>query len=137
MAGRKKTTGEDTRPTLKQERFAVVYAATGNASEAYRQAYDVREGTKEETIHQAACRILKNSKVAARVNELRAEVRERAGVTLESLILELEEARTVGKTKEQAAAMVAATMGKARLTGLDEPNPPQPKEMTINVRRLS
>lgn len=41
-------------------------------------------------------------------------------VTVESLIAELEEARQVGKTTESAAPMVAATMGKAKLMGLDK-----------------
>lgn len=41
-------------------------------------------------------------------------------VTVESLIEELEEARQVGKENASAGPMVAATMGKAKLAGLDK-----------------
>lgn len=43
-----------------------------------------------------------------------------AGVTAESLCLELDEARVIGKSERSASGMVAATMGKARLYGLDK-----------------
>lgn len=40
-------------------------------------------------------------------------------VTVESLIAELEEARQIGIEIKAPGPMVAATMGKARLAGLD------------------
>jgi phage terminase small subunit len=52
--------------------------------------------------------------------ELRAELRERFMVTVEDLLIELEEARQMGKSTESAGPMVAATMGKAKLCGLDK-----------------
>ena len=52
--------------------------------------------------------------------EVRAEMREKFMVTVESLIAELEEARQVGLKTETAAPMVSATMGKAKLMGLDK-----------------
>lgn len=39
-------------------------------------------------------------------------------VTLESLLAELEEARSLAMTEKQSSAAVSATMGKAKLTGL-------------------
>ncbi|MNG18436.1 hypothetical protein D3C85_1129380 [compost metagenome] len=56
----------------------------------------------------------------AYAEELREELRERFMVTVESLIAELEEARQVGKENAAAGPMVAATMGKAKLCGLDK-----------------
>lgn len=58
----------------------------------------------------------------AYVEELRAEVRERFMVTIESLIAELEEARqaALGAENPQCGAAVSATMGKAKLCGLDK-----------------
>lgn len=44
-------------------------------------------------------------------------------MTVASLIAELEEARQVGKDRGQASAMAAATMGKAKLAGLDRELP--------------
>lgn len=52
--------------------------------------------------------------------EVRAEMREKFMVTVESLIAELEEARQVGLKTETAGPMVSATMGKAKLMGLDK-----------------
>ena len=41
-------------------------------------------------------------------------------VTVEDLLIELEEARQIGIDTKSAAPMVAATMGKAKLMGLDK-----------------
>jgi phage terminase small subunit len=56
--------------TPKQEAFCLAYLGTGNASEAYRRSYSAGK-MKPETINEAACRMLANSKVAARMKELR------------------------------------------------------------------
>lgn len=59
--------------TLKQEKFCHYYVDTdGNASEAYRMAYDAAK-MKPESIWVAACRLLKDSKVSIRINEIRAK----------------------------------------------------------------
>jgi phage terminase small subunit len=104
--------------TIKQETFCQKYIETGNASEAYRQAYNSKG--KTEVVAPEASRLLATPKVAARVAELREAVTKAHGVTVSSLIAELEEARQVGAKREQAAAMVAATMGKAKLAGIDK-----------------
>jgi hypothetical protein len=104
--------------TAKEAAFALAYVETGNASEAYRRAYNVRPHTKPESIWQAACRVLANKNVAQRVMELQAEARERLMVTVESLTDELEKARILAMSDEKgASAAVSATMGKAKLHG--------------------
>lgn len=107
--------------TIKQEAFCLVYIETGNASEAYRSAYKC-ERMKPETINRAAKQLLDNPKIATRIAELRAPIMERHNVTVDSLIKELEEARTaaLGAEIAQSSAAVAATMGKAKLCGLDK-----------------
>lgn len=55
--------------TPKQNKFITVYLATGNATEAYRQAYNC-ENMKPETINRVAHDQLKNSKIAARLNKV-------------------------------------------------------------------
>lgn len=107
--------------TPKQEKFAQVYIETGNASEAYRQAYST-QGKGENAIWVRASELLHNSKVAVRIDELKAAHQKRHNVTVDSLLAELEEARTVAMTSEkpQSSAAVAATMGKARILGLDK-----------------
>jgi len=77
---------------------------------------------KSEAIHVKASELLSSGKVAVRVAELRAEIKQRHNVTVDSLIRELEEARqaALGAETPQSSAAVAATMGKAKLAGLDK-----------------
>lgn len=107
--------------TLKQENFCLAYIETGNASEAYRSAYDA-ENMKTETIHVKASQLLANDKVSVRVKELRDKAAKRNQITVDDLIRELEEARIAALTAEtpQSSAATAATMGKAKLLGLDK-----------------
>lgn len=74
---------------------------------------------QDSTVTVIASRLWTSVVLQAYVEELRAEIRERYMVTVESLIEELEEARKVGRETKAASAMVAATMGKAKLAGLD------------------
>ena len=62
--------------TKKQERFAQLYVELGNASEAYRQAYDT--SAPAQRVHVEACGLLKHPKVARRVQDLKDELEERA-----------------------------------------------------------
>lgn len=105
--------------TVKQEAFCLAYIETGNASEAYRQAYNVAK-MKQDAIAVEACRLLDNPNVSLRVAELQQSLVKRHEVTVDSLMLELEEARmaAMGASNPQSAAAVAATMGKAKLAGL-------------------
>jgi len=107
--------------TLKQEAFCQAYIETGNASEAYRTAY-AADKMKSESINRKAKELLDNGKISARVAELRGEIKQRHNVTVDSLLEELEEARQKALTAEtpQSSAAVAATMGKAKLVGLDK-----------------
>ncbi|WP_313398176.1 terminase small subunit [Stenotrophomonas sp.] len=124
--------------TPKQEAFAQAYVETGNASEAYRRAYQAA-GMKAETVTKRASELLGRGDVKGRVAELQGEVQQAHGVTVATLIAELEEARQVAKAKEQGAAMVAATMGKAKLSGLDKEvggdgDEPAPVKVEVTVR---
>ena len=63
--------------TIKQEAFARAYVETGNASEAYRRAYNA-ENKKQEVVAVRACELLAHSKVSVMVREMRKELAERA-----------------------------------------------------------
>lgn len=63
---------KQTQLTPKQEKFCQVYVDSDNASYAYRQAYNA-ENMKPETVWSHASRLLKDGKVWARVEEIRAE----------------------------------------------------------------
>ena len=107
--------------TIKQEKFCQSYVEKGNASEAYRLAYNAGN-MKPETINTKAKELLKNGPITVRVKELQAKAEARHDITVDSLLKELEEARTAALAAEtvQASAAVNATMSKAKLLGLDK-----------------
>lgn len=104
---------------IKHEKFCQFYIETGNASEAYRRAFPDSK-MKDNSLHVEASRLLNSPNVSLRVSELRQEHKERHKLTVDDLLIELEEARKAGLEFESASAMVAATMGKAKLLGLDK-----------------
>lgn len=104
--------------TPRQEAFAREYVKTGNATEAYRAVYESKGSNT--TCATAGSRLLKLPIIADFVAGLRVEVRTDHGVTVASLLLELEQARAIGAKTGNASAMVSATMAKAKLAGLDK-----------------
>lgn len=104
--------------TEKQEKFCHEFIKTGNASEAYRNSYNAGK-MKPESIHVNASKLLNDTKVAHRIEGLRAKVAEKRRASLEDLLDELEQARTLALAQEspQSSAAVAATMGKAKMLG--------------------
>jgi phage terminase small subunit len=107
--------------TDKQEKFCHLVIELGNNSEAYRQAYNAGK-MKTETINRKAKELMDNGKITARLTELREPIIEKHNITVESLLKELEEARTCALTAEtvQSSAAVSATMSKAKLLGMDK-----------------
>lgn len=103
--------------TPKQEAFCLAYIETGNASEAYRRAYDPKRMTAE-AIAVEASKLLKHPKVALRVAELQAEHAERHKVTVDDIIRQLDEDRLFASEHEAPAAAISSTMGKAKVLGL-------------------
>jgi len=127
--------------TPKQESFAKLYMLYSNASEAYRQAYNA-ENMKSKTINEKASRLLKEGKVRARIKELQERAMEKHDISVDSLTNELEQARMLAMINKAAAAMVSATMGKAKLHGLlvdnhklsgDPDNPLNPIHTTLEI----
>jgi len=105
--------------TAKQEAFCLAYLETGNASEAYRRAYNTKR-MKPATVNRKAKELLDHGKIAARLAQLQGEAAKRNEITVDSLISELEEARQLALQEGQPSAMVSATMGKAKITGYDK-----------------
>ena len=73
----------------KQQAFCEFYIECGNATAAYRKAYPKSIKWKDKTVNEAASRLLKNSKVYARVRELQREASKRNELTVDDLIQEL------------------------------------------------
>lgn len=107
--------------TQKQENFCLKYVETGNASEAYRLSYNASK-MKTESINNKAYELLKRVDIKAMVEEIRLNHAKRHQLTVDDLLEELEEARVAALTAEtvQASAACGATMGKAKLLGLDK-----------------
>lgn len=107
--------------TPKQDNFCRLYIELGNASEAYRQAYDA-DDMNQNTVNKNASVLLENPKVATRLEQIRSEHMKRHNLTVGDLLKELEEARqaALGAENPQSSAAVAATMGKAKILGLDK-----------------
>ncbi len=121
--------------TPKQEKFCQLYIELGNASEAYRQSYSC-SNMKAEAIHVNAAQLLENTKVALRIQELQAEHKQRHNIVVDDLLDELEQARQAAlkaMPSPQCSAAVGATMGKAKLLGLDKLVVKLDGEMTIKA----
>lgn len=63
--------GRSTELNPKQEKFCQIYVEIGNASEAYKQAYNSK--AKHESRAVEACKLLKKPNIALRVKTLREE----------------------------------------------------------------
>ncbi len=103
--------------TPKQERFCLAYLETGNASEAYRRAYDA-EKMKPESINVNACKLLSDAKIAQRLEELRAPVREKAQLTLESHLARLDELSRKAEADLQFGPAITAETNRGKAAGL-------------------
>jgi hypothetical protein len=75
---------------------------------------------KPDSINVNACKLLADAKIALRLEELREPIMQRHAITVDDLLAELEEARQLAISTEAPAPAVSATMGKAKLLGLDK-----------------
>jgi phage terminase small subunit len=97
-------------PNPRHEKFAQELASGHSASEACILAgYKFNSGN--------CIRLKGNERIASRVDELQKRAAARAEVTIASLVSELEEERVEALHRGQISAAVAATMGKAKVTG--------------------
>lgn len=106
--------------TPKQEKFCQVYVETGNASEAYRQSYNV--GTMPpESIYVKANEVKSNVKVSLRIKELQEEHRKRHMFTVDTAHQQYIEALEMAKLKEKPESIIAATKAQCELHGIEPP----------------
>lgn len=99
--------------TPKQEAFVLAYIETGNASEAYRRAYDSK--STDNAIHVEASKLLKNPKVTLRVQMLQKKAEVRAILTLEEHMDELKSLRELAKQNGQVSAAITAEVKRGEL----------------------
>ena len=107
--------------TPKQEKFAQVWHATGNKSEAYRQAYNCGNMT-DAAIVSKAYEVSVNGEVAVRFSELQKAAQKRNDTTVDTLDAMYKEAWKIGREIKNPSAMVSAVSGLAKLHGLNAPD---------------
>lgn len=117
--------------TPKQEKFCHLYIETGNASEAYRQAYNAARMT-EKSIGNRASELLQHRGIKGRVAVLQAEHRKAHDVTVESMAKEFADLARQSVESGQFGPAVAATKERAKLFGLYEQDNKQ-KQAVLNV----
>jgi phage terminase small subunit len=109
--------------TLKQEAFARAYVETGNASEAYRRAYNA-ENMNENVVRVKACELLKNGNVSVMVEQLKSKHQKKHDITVEKLtemaLKAYNEAQRIAPTsgQMQTSAMIKASEFLGKLHGL-------------------
>jgi len=118
--------------TPKQERFAQEVASGKTQADAYRVAFNVRPGTKPESVQQNASRIMANVKVASRVAELRAPVAQKAQITLESHLADLQMLRDRAMESNQIAAAISAEIARGKASGVHV----EKSEQTVTTKSL-
>lgn len=102
--------------TQKQEMFCLEYLKAGNASEAYRIAYNA--GANAATSQRNAKTLLGNTKIATRIAELRAPAVAKAQITFESHLARLEAISQRAQELEQMSAACAAEVARGKAAGL-------------------
>lgn len=107
--------------TAKQDAFCIAFIETGNATEAYRRAYDVASDAKVSWLHVEACQLLDHPKITLRLGELRAQAERLAIFNTSKALEEFEAARALAMKAGQVPAAVSAISGKVKLLGLDRP----------------
>ena len=123
--------------TPKMEAFCLEFAQTGNASDAYRKAYNA-ERMKPETVSRTAHELAQSPKIAARLSQLRSDSRKRAGITLAEHIRDLKNLRNLAAQAKQYGPAVSAEMARGKVSGLydgdtDDGDAPTPVRVQIEI----
>ncbi len=123
--------GGNVKLTAKQERFAQEVASGKSQADAYRAAYDA-ELSKPETIHSKASVLMADGKVAARVAELREPVVQKAQITLESHLADLQMLRDKAMESNQLSAAISAEIARGKASGVHV----EKSEQTVTTKSL-
>jgi phage terminase small subunit len=103
--------------TPKQEAFCIAYIETGNASESYRRAYSAK-GMKDATVNREAKSLTDNPKITTRLAELRKPAIEKAQITLQRHLADLEALRDMARNAEKYGPAIQAEIARGKASGL-------------------
>jgi len=114
--------------TPKQAAFIEQYLIDHNGTQAA-----IRAGYSARTARQQAVELLAADDIRQAIQAAELSAQQRNAITFDDLLSELEDARQLAAGQGQAAAMVSATMAKAKMLGFDKPQQ-QPSEAIQNIR---
>lgn len=103
--------------TPKQDRFCSEIASGKSQADAYRTAFDA-ENMKDATVYKRASELMANGEITGRVEELRKPVVERAQLTLEKHLADLQGLRNMAVKKDQYSAAISAEIARGKVAGL-------------------
>lgn len=103
--------------TSKQEKFAQGIASGKSQADAYREAYNV-QNMKDNSIHVNASKVLANTKVALRVEELRQPIVEEVGITLKTHLEDLLALRQAAVADRSFSAAISAEIARGKAAGV-------------------
>jgi hypothetical protein len=102
--------------TSKQENFCHAFIELGNASDAYRAAYDAAKMSKE-AVYVEASKLLSHPKISLRIEELRQPAVEAAQMTLEGHLADLKMMRDLALSEKQYSAAINAETQRGKAAG--------------------
>lgn len=103
--------------TPKQEAFVAAYLETGNASEAYRRAYDTSK-MKPESVNRLAKQLMDHVKISSTVAEHRREARQAVKISLKDHLETLQKLRDGAESAGQYSAAVKAEEQRGKASGI-------------------
>lgn len=120
--------------TPQREAFARLVVRGYSQAEAYRRTFAVSQKTKPATIWNEASKLVADPLVAARIEVLKADAAARAGVTLETMLSEMEFNHERAVDAGDNGAANTASRDRARLAGLLKEDPAnRTMAVTINI----
>lgn len=96
--------------TIKQEKFVLKYFECGNATEAYRHAYDASK-MKDTTVIKRASELLANGDITGRLKELRAKAEEESGWSVQKVLEHYSEVIEIGLGRKASKHIVTEQAG--------------------------
>lgn len=102
--------------TPKQEKFCREFIKDGNASAAYRRAYDVKT-TKIESVHKMSSLLMANVLVASRIKEIQDRIKKATVITIESHMERLAQIGESAYLDGKYTAAQACEVARGRVSG--------------------
>ena len=101
---------------LRHESFVREYLKRGVGADAYQRAYP--RAARNTAGRNAWYLLNRNTKVPARLTELRQEVLKKSDITIERVLTDCEEAKQIAKEQRRPRDIINAVTAQAKLVGL-------------------